>query len=118
MTVNETVRQRVRERANGLCEYCHSPERICTTRFTIDHILPRSLNGDDRLDNLAFACRRSEVRENYGEELVYILLSTILVNPLKNLNPFNNPFCLVDDRPQPIQPFRFNIFPQPSLMRF
>lgn len=66
MTISKTIRQQVRERANGLCEYCHSPERICTTRFTIDHILPRSLNGSDRLDNLAFACRRcNERRYNF-----------------------------------------------------
>ncbi|MEQ9481641.1 HNH endonuclease [Coleofasciculus sp. F4-SAH-05] len=66
MTVNETVRQQVRERAKGLCEYCHSPEQICTTRFTIDHILPRSLNGSDHLNNLAFACRRcNERRYNF-----------------------------------------------------
>ena len=48
------------------CEYCHSPEQICTTRFTIDHILPRSLNGSDHLNNLAFACRRcNERRYNF-----------------------------------------------------
>ncbi|MFP4102011.1 HNH endonuclease [Coleofasciculus sp.] len=56
----------MRERANGLCEYCHSPEQICTTRFTIDLMLPRSLKGSDHLNNLAFACRRcNERRYNF-----------------------------------------------------
>lgn len=56
MTVNELTRQLVRKRANYLCEYCHSPERISTSRFTIDHIQPRSLGGSDDPDNLALAC--------------------------------------------------------------
>jgi hypothetical protein len=37
------------------CEYCHSPEQICTTRFTIDHILPRSLKGA-----ISFACAEGD----------------------------------------------------------
>ncbi|MCL1472568.1 HNH endonuclease [Argonema antarcticum] len=45
MTINELTRQLVRKRAGYLCEYCHSPEKISTSRFTIDHIQPRSLNG-------------------------------------------------------------------------
>jgi 5-methylcytosine-specific restriction endonuclease McrA len=45
MTINALAKQRVRQRANGLCEYCHSPEKISTSRFTIDHIYPRSLGG-------------------------------------------------------------------------
>ncbi|MFW5778965.1 MAG: HNH endonuclease [Coleofasciculus sp.] len=38
MTITEATRQYVRQRANYLCEYCHSPEEISTSRFTIDHI--------------------------------------------------------------------------------
>ena len=45
MTINELTRQLVRKRAGYLCEYCHSPEKISTSRFTIDHIQPRSLGG-------------------------------------------------------------------------
>ena len=56
MTVD---RELIRKRANYLCEYCHSPERISATRFTVDHIIPQSLGGSDELDNLALACRRS-----------------------------------------------------------
>ncbi len=39
MTVD---RELIRKRANYLCEYCHSPERISATRFTVDHIVPQS----------------------------------------------------------------------------
>lgn len=62
MTINDVLRQRVRRRADSLCEYCHSPEKISTTRFTIDHRLPRSLGGGDELENLALACSRCNQR--------------------------------------------------------
>ena len=59
-------RELIRIRANYLCEYCHSPEIISATRFTIDHIIPQSLGGDDNLNNLALACRRcNERRYNF-----------------------------------------------------
>jgi hypothetical protein len=63
MSIN---RELIRKRANYLCEYCHSPEKISATRFTIDHIIPQSLGGSDDLDNLAYACRRcNERRYNF-----------------------------------------------------
>lgn len=52
------IRQFVRERANFLCEYCHSPEKASAARFEIDHIQPKSLGGFDELNNLALACQR------------------------------------------------------------
>ena len=63
MTIDKEL---IRKRANYLCEYCHSPEQISATRFTIDHIIPQSLGGSDDLDNLALACRRcNERRYNF-----------------------------------------------------
>lgn len=62
MTINDLLRQRVRKRANALCEYCHSPERISATRFTIDHVQPQSLGGSDDFANLALACSRCNQR--------------------------------------------------------
>lgn len=62
MTINELTRQFVRKRAGYLCEYCHSPEKISTSRFTIDHLQPRSLGGSDNPDNLALACSRCNQR--------------------------------------------------------
>jgi HNH endonuclease len=64
--INEATKQSVRERAKYLCEYCHSLELLSANRFTIDHIVPRSLGGSDDLDNLALACRRcNERRYNF-----------------------------------------------------
>ncbi|MEL6903673.1 MAG: HNH endonuclease signature motif containing protein [Cyanobacteria bacterium J06606_4] len=49
-----------------MCEYCHSSERLSASRFTVDHIRPKSLGGSDELDNLALACRRcNERRYNF-----------------------------------------------------
>ena len=46
----------VRERAAGLCEYCHTQERWQYVRFTIDHVIPLSKEGSDDQANLALAC--------------------------------------------------------------
>jgi hypothetical protein len=66
MTIDDATKEIVRRRANYLCEYCHSPERISTTTFTVDHLIPKSLGGSDELNNLALACRRcNERRYNF-----------------------------------------------------
>jgi hypothetical protein len=64
--INEATKQAVRERAEYLCEYCHSLEALSANRFTIDHIVPISLGGSDDIENLALACRRcNERRYNF-----------------------------------------------------
>ncbi len=66
MPISEIAKQSVRERANYLCEYCHSLEILSANRFTIDHVVPRSLGGSDDLDNRSLACRRcNERRYNF-----------------------------------------------------
>jgi 5-methylcytosine-specific restriction endonuclease McrA len=66
MAIREETRQIVRERANYQCEYSHSPERLSANRFTVDHIIPKSLGGTDDINNLALACRRcNERRYNF-----------------------------------------------------
>lgn len=37
-----------------LCAYCANP---CTECATIDHLIPLSRGGDNRLENLVMACR-------------------------------------------------------------
>jgi len=66
MPVNQRLKQIVRERAAYLCEYCRSSERLSASRFTVDHVVPRSLGGSDDVDNLALVCRRcNERRYNF-----------------------------------------------------
>lgn len=54
--LSEFVREEVRQRANFLCEYCHTDERWQLVQFTIDHIVPVSSGGSDELENLTLAC--------------------------------------------------------------
>ncbi len=66
MAISDEIKQAVRERARYIREYCHSPERLSANRFTVDHVIPKSLGGSDELDNLALACRRcNERRYNF-----------------------------------------------------
>lgn len=44
-SIPATLRRRVRERANGLCEYCQSPDSVSNASFHCDHILPRTAGG-------------------------------------------------------------------------
>jgi hypothetical protein len=50
------VQDQVRQRANYLCEYCHTNEKWQYVQFTIDHIIPIKQSGSDGLENLALAC--------------------------------------------------------------
>ena len=62
MTISQNIRQRIRQRANLLCEYCHSSEEASASLFTFDHLIPRSLGGTDIENNLALACHRCNGR--------------------------------------------------------
>jgi hypothetical protein len=53
------VRQQVRARAGGRCEYCRLPDWIeLAGPFHLEHILARQHGGSDELANLAWACSR------------------------------------------------------------
>ena len=51
-----SLRDEVKIRANKCCEYCKSQDKYSPTAFTIDHILPQSLDGTSDFENLAYAC--------------------------------------------------------------
>lgn len=51
------LRTLVTRRANGLCEYCQTPESFATERFSIEHIEPRAAGGLSVTANLALACQ-------------------------------------------------------------
>jgi hypothetical protein len=55
--VNARLREAVRRRAQGLCEYCRSPSQFSTQSFSVEHIVPRAAGGRTRSDNLALACQ-------------------------------------------------------------
>lgn len=48
-------------RAFERCEYCQAPETFSNFLFEVEHIIPRSHNGTDDLENLALACRSCNI---------------------------------------------------------
>ena len=50
------VRERVRGRADRLCEYCLSSEDVTGLEFTVDHVIAKSRGGSDEDANLCLAC--------------------------------------------------------------
>lgn len=55
--VTAEQRRIVAERANNCCEYCYSQSKFATESFSVEHIIPRSLGGQNDLENLALACQ-------------------------------------------------------------
>ncbi|KAA1258602.1 HNH endonuclease [Rubripirellula obstinata] len=57
MTVNESTKTIVRERAGHRCEYCqlHQDDSPLAT-LHVEHIIPRKHGGSDEVENLALAC--------------------------------------------------------------
>jgi hypothetical protein len=56
MYIPDPLREAVFERANGLCEYCQTNQKIVVT-MEIDHIMPISAGGETVLENLCLACQ-------------------------------------------------------------
>jgi hypothetical protein len=56
VAVDKAIDQIVRERARGLCEYCHAPQALYPERFQIDHVVARQHGGPTSPENLALCC--------------------------------------------------------------
>ena len=55
--MSKQLKQIIAERANHCCEYCLSQACFATQSFSIEHIKPRSQDGETTLENLALACQ-------------------------------------------------------------
>ena len=55
-SISATFKRFIIERSNGYCEYCKCSSDFSTEPFSIEHIIPRSKQGSDDLENLAYAC--------------------------------------------------------------
>lgn len=56
MAVSSSLRQFVRQRASGCCEYCQMPQEFDEATFQVDHIRAGKHQGPTVADNLAWAC--------------------------------------------------------------
>ncbi len=54
--ISNLLKQRVRSRARYRCEYCLTHEVLAGSNFTIDHVIPTGLEGEDDSDNLCLCC--------------------------------------------------------------
>lgn len=77
------VRDLVRIRAQGRCEYCRVlQEEIPLAAFHVEHIVPRQHGGADDPDNLALACNHCNLHK--GPNLTGIDPETGSIVPLFN----------------------------------
>jgi 5-methylcytosine-specific restriction endonuclease McrA len=72
-------------RSKGFCEYCKCPSDFSTELFSIEHIIPRSKNGSDELDNLAYACIGCNIYKSDKTEFIDVVsqIFSPLFNPRK-----------------------------------
>ena len=54
--MTDVLRRQIRERAQSRCEYCKHPDLIRSGPFVVEHITPRTAQGDDSFENLAWSC--------------------------------------------------------------
>ena len=64
----ESLRELVRQRAQGRCEYCHTSEALSGIACQIDHIIPRALQGQTTAANLCLACAPCNGRKHSRTE--------------------------------------------------
>jgi 5-methylcytosine-specific restriction endonuclease McrA len=58
MAVPAEIAKRVRERANGVCEYCRLPQAAYPRGFEVDHVIAEQHGGATRMSNLCISCGR------------------------------------------------------------
>ena len=56
MSLSNSKKNYVRERAGNCCEYCLVSQSARLIRFHVDHIIAKKHNGSDDEDNLCLAC--------------------------------------------------------------
>lgn len=57
-SISRALRNEIRSRANGRCEYCRIHESLLLTGCEVDHIVSRKHGGPGDLSNLALSCAR------------------------------------------------------------
>jgi len=81
-TISKALKQKVKNRAKELCEYCLANSRFSWHPFPIDHILPESKSGKTIFENLANTCQNCNGGK-YNKTNAYDPISKILT-PLFN----------------------------------
>lgn len=61
--MDRSLREHVRSRAGGRCEYCYFPESGHEEKFSIDHVIARKHGGNETAENLALSCLRCNLHK-------------------------------------------------------
>jgi hypothetical protein len=61
--MTDSIRDQVRVRAGGRCEYCQLQEVDDAYSFHVEHVVPRKHGGRTVLSNLAFACHQCNLHK-------------------------------------------------------
>lgn len=56
ISISDTMRRAVRQRAGNRCEYCQSHQEYVMGQLQIDHIMPVAKGGANALENLCLCC--------------------------------------------------------------
>jgi hypothetical protein len=82
-SISANFKRFIVERSHGYCEYCKCSSDFSTEPFSMEHIIPRSKQGSDDLENLAYACIGCNIYKSDKIEALDILSQTIasLFNP-------------------------------------
>ena len=62
-TLRAELAAEVRRRAGNECEYCRLPQKAFRRPFHIEHIVAKQHGGQTRLENLALACWRCNLKK-------------------------------------------------------
>ena len=77
-------------RDRGKCQYCH--KKLNKSRFTIDHVIPRSKGGKTEWENLVVSCARCNTKK--GDSLLKDINLKLNKKPSQ---PKNNFFMVIAD---------------------
>ena len=91
------LRELVRQRARGVCEYCRMPQRHDLLPFQIDHIIAEKHHGETVAENLALSCFNCNVHKGPNVAGLDPLTGqvTALFHPRRD--PWNDHFRWDDD---------------------
>ncbi len=80
--LSAALRRLVRERANGACEYCGTPEGLTFSAHDVDHVVALKHGGGDDEDNLALSC--TACNQHKGTDIASFDSETKTIVPLYN----------------------------------
>jgi len=78
--MDAAVREYVRQRAGGRCEYCLLPEEADAWPFHLEHVIAKQHGGYDVESNLCWACSRCNLNE--GPNIASLDAPTDVLVPL------------------------------------